>query len=602
MSKKIAIISVTKKDKLDLLVMGLAQNDYNTIIASGKTYKIIEQIIKSKKLGIKLCHVSEITGFPEMLDGRIKTIHPKIEGSILWNRKNPLHQGTAKKYGLLDICFVVCNFYDINEKESMQMTEENLRDFLDVGGPTLVMSAIKNWPYVIVLIDPDDYAPIIKEMKDNEGNITEKTKLLLATKALNYVADYRAKMAMLFTKRWTGEETLRTNFRHGRLLGRYGENWHQKAWLFVKEDFKENNTVFGKQLHGPELGFNNYIDLQSALELAYETRETCAVVVKHNNPCGYAIGKNLAQALERAWQGDSSSAFGCVLGFNREVDLETVKVICDRLNPIGKHGWFVEAIIAPEFTRDAIDYIKKRETKKGLRIIETGPISYEKEKFTYRYIPGGLLKQTRDDTLYLTKNIDELFRTSFKMKEEVCQKELVMGIMTKAKPDVNKKGLFEFAYRVCKHAKSNTVAICREYSPGLYHLLGIGVGQPNRTYAVEKLAIPRAIDNLKIEYRIIKGKASEVEKEMLLSEYKALRKLGKKLRISEREYIKKQFEGCVAASDAFFPFSDGIIALGKAGIKNLIHPGGSMRDEEIIETANKLNMSMIFTGKRHFNH
>lgn len=599
---KIALISVTNKQGLDLLIPGLVENKYDTIIASGKTFEAIEKIIKSRKLKVSLRHVSEFTKFPEILDGRIKTIHPLIEGSIMWNRKNPIHQAAAKKHGLMDISCVVCNFYDVDDNESRGMTEEKLRDYLDIGGPALVMSAVKNWPHVISLVDPSDYSAILKEMKENKGILSEKTRMFLAAKALNYAADYRAKMSMLFTKRWLGEDTLRLKFVRGKQLGRYGENWHQRCWLFVKEGVNENNAIYGKQLHGPELGFNNYIDLQSAMELAYGTKEPCAVVIKHNNPCGYATGKNLVIALERAWQGDPISAFGCVLGFNIKVDLETVKVICDRLNPAGKYGWFVEAIIAPEYSKDAIDYIKGKTSKAGLRVIETGSIGKEKEKLTYRCVTGGVLVQDRNDSLYLTKTIDELFQPSFKMKEPIASKDLVVGIVTKINPDINKKGLFEFTYRVCMHAKSNAITICREYSPGFYQLIGLGCGQPNRTNAAGRLAVPKAVENLKIEYNIMKGRASEAENEMLLEEYKALRKLGKKLRMSEKDYVRREFEGCVAASDAFFPFIDGINELGKAGIKNIIQPGGSMRDEEIIKTVDKFKMSMIFTGRRHFNH
>ena len=600
--KKSAIVSVTDKEGLDILIKGLADSGFSVVIASGKTYTALDILIKKLKLKITLKMASEVTGFPEILDGRIKTIHPKIEGAILWDRKNPRHLAASKKFDLLDLACVVCNFYEIKENEIDLLSEHDLRERIDIGGPALVMSAIKNWPYVIVLTRPEMYDEVFKELKEQSGELSAETRKRLAAVALNDVATNRDMLATTLSKRWTGEDSLRLHYRNGKQLGRYGENYHQKAWIYLKDNVKETSVVHAKKRSGPDLGFNNYIDLQSALLLVMDTKDPACVVIKHNNPCGYATGKTLIQALERAWQGDPISAYGCVLGFNRPVDKDTISVICDRENFMGKTGWFVEAIIAPKFSDEAIKYVGERKTKQGLRILEAGDFKKEREGLEFRDIIGGLLVQTRDNSLFLVKETKDLFRAPVRGIDEVSGKELTVGIVTKKKPDVKLAGLFEFAYRVCAHAKSNAVVICREYQPGLYQLIGLGAGQPNRMNSAERLSIPRAYDNLKMEYKIMKGKGSEGENAMLKSDLSNLRRIGKTLKDSEASYIKKQLNLSVSASDAFFPFSDGVISLAKAGIGNIIQPGGSLHDDEVIAAADKNGIGMIFTGRRHFNH
>ncbi len=603
---KRALISVTDKSKLEILVEGLSKHDYE-IVSTGGTATKIREIVEEKKYKINVLDVSEVTGYKELFDGRVKTLHPAILGGILFDRNNSKHVEEAAKNKIKPIDMVVINLYEFEKTAAKEgVTEEEVIEAIDIGGPTAMISTIKNFNHVALLSDPSSYDTIIKEMNENNGNLSNKTKRNLAAFGINKIADYRDAIAVELTRRFTGEETLRRKFVKGIQLGRYGENWHQKAWKFVTPGVTESNVITAKQLHGIDLGYNNYVDAAAALDTVKEFKDPAAIVIKHENPCGGATSDTPENALERAWQGDSVSAYGSVLAFNRKVDLATIKVICDRPNPKGKKGWFVEAIIAPGFDKEALDYVKSLESKKGLRLLEVGDLDKgEKEKFVYREVVGGLLKQTRDDKMYLTESIDELFREPYILTCVNSKKELTVGIVTERKPDESMKGLYDFTMKAAKHTKSNAIVIAREYAPGKYQVLGMGAGQPNRKDAGGKLAITKAEENLELEYSILLEKANDSARSMLASEYDTLIKTkdNKIKGMSKEGYVKEQLDKyCVLASDAMFPFRDGIDAIAGFGIKNIIQPGGSIRDDEVIEAANENNMAMVLTGGRHFLH
>jgi phosphoribosylaminoimidazolecarboxamide formyltransferase/IMP cyclohydrolase len=600
-----AIISVTDKDNLDVLVEGLSRHDYE-IVSTGGTAKRIREIVSEKGYDIKVLDASEVTGFPEMMDGRVKTLHPKIHGGILCDRDNGKHMGEAEKNGVELIDLVVVNLYEFEKTAAEEgATEEDIIEAIDIGGPTMMISGIKNCKHVGVLADPSAYEAFVKELDENDGESTVETRRRLAAFAINMIADYRGAIGVELTRRFTGEETLRRKFVQGQQLGRYGENWAQKAWKFILPGVTEANVFTAEQVHGGPMGYNNYVDAAGALETIKEFAEgpPAAVVVKHTNPCGVATADTLENALERGWQGDSVSAFGSILAFNREVDLATMKVICDRMNNDGRKGWFVEVMIAPSYSKEALEYVKGLKTKEGLRLLATGDLNQgEKEEFVYREELGGLLKQTRDDNLYLVDSVDELFKAPYEMTCPNSGKKLTVGIVTTKKPDGSKKGLYEFAMKAAKHTKSNAIVICREYAPGKYQVLGMGAGQPNRKDSGGKLAITKATENLETEHMIILGKAKLAAEAVLASEYSKLMKteLGG---MTKEDYVRDQLENhCCLASDAMFPYRDGIDAIAKLGVKNVIQPGGANKDPDVIKAANGYGMAMVHTGARHFLH
>jgi len=596
---KRALISVTDKTKLGVLLEGLNNYDYE-IVSTGGTAKELRKIIAEKGYKINVLDVKDVTDYPEMFDGRVKTLHPALLGGILYDRDNPEHVKQAKENKIKPIEMIVFNLYKFEKAVEKGVNDDELIEEIDIGGPTAIMCAIKNWKNVAVLTDPDSYSDIVKEMEANNGQLTDKTRKTLAVFAMNKIADYRSANAIELTKRFTGEETLRQKFVKGKKLGRYGENWHQEAWLFVMPSVNEPNIVKARQVHGIPPGFNNYLDAEAALETVKEFKKNATVIVKHGNPCGVAVSDNLVNALERAWQGDPVSAFGSVIAFNKKVEIDVIKVICERNNSGGGKGWFVEVMIAPEFSKDALEYVKNLDSKKGLRLLEISELCEEKERFTYRNLLGGILKQTKDDKMYLADNIDGLFRKPFILKCENSGKELTVGIVTEKKPDKSMKGLYDFAMKAAKHTKSNAIVIAREYAPGKYQVLGMGAGQPNRKVSC-KIAITKAHENLETEYDMLAG--DNIGKEILASEYDELMKTKRLDGMDKKSYIKGQLEKyCVLASDSFFPFRDSIDEIAGFGIKNIMQPGSSIKDTNIIEAADQHKMAMIFTGTRHFLH
>ncbi len=477
------------------------------------------------------------------MEGRVKTLHPKIYGGILAVRDNPLHMKDAKKNGIDYIDLVAVNLYPFEKtiadtNSSLDEAIENI----DIGGPALVRAAAKNYRHVVIITDPEDYSKILKEL-DN-GDISLKTKERLAVKAFRRIADYDCAIDTYLSDRLANEDIRRLLFVEGRTL-RYGENWHQTAKFYKEPDVAEPSMANAKQLHGKALSYNNYVDAESALNIVLEYRdEIAAVVVKHTNPCGFATGKTLIDALSCAWDGDPVSSFGSIISLTRKPDLATVELLKDR---------FVELIIAPGFDEDALLFLKNK--SKDLRVLELPMDNGELLQNTYHYISGGLLVQSRNRGLYEK-----------------------WDVVTLAAFPEEKRKLAQFALAACKHTKSNAVVIARQYEKGFFQILAIGAGQPNRVDAIRKLAATKAVENLKLLY----------EKE--------------KPGVSEDEFIRNIMSECVMASDAFFPFDDSIVYAAESHIRYIVSPGGSIRDKEVIATADRLGVSLVFTGMRHFLH
>lgn len=478
-----------------------------------------------------------------MMDGRVKTLHPKIHGGILALRDNPKHVGEAKREDIDFIDIVAVNLYPFektiaNESAGLDEAIENI----DIGGPALVRAAAKNYRHVAVITEPEDYPIILKELE--AGGLSLKTKERLAVRAFRRIADYDCAIDTYLSRRLAGEDILRLKFVEGRTL-RYGENWHQMAKFYKEPGISEPSIANARQLHGKALSYNNYVDAESALNVALELKDRiAAVVVKHSNPCGAATGNTLQDALSRAWDGDPVSSFGSIICLTRKPDLKTVEFLKNR---------FVELIIAPGYDDDALLFLKNK--SKDLRILELSMENGVPLENTYHYIVGGMLVQSRNRGLYEK-----------------------WDVVTEHPFPEDKRGLAEFALMTCKHTKSNAVVIAREYEKGNYQILSIGAGQPNRVDAIKKLAATKAVENLKILY----------ERE--------------KPDISEDEFIKCVMSKCVLASDAFFPFDDSIIYSAQNNIRYIVSPGGSIRDKEVIATANRLGVSLVFTGMRHFFH
>ncbi|MFZ3064920.1 MAG: bifunctional phosphoribosylaminoimidazolecarboxamide formyltransferase/IMP cyclohydrolase [Nitrospirota bacterium] len=514
---KLALISVSNKDGIINFAKGL--NEFGIkILSTGGTAKSL------RDAGIPVTDVSEHTGFPEMLDGRVKTLHPKIHGGLLGKRDNPEHVKKMQEHNIEPIDMVVVNLYPFEATIAKpNCTFEDAIENIDIGGPTMLRSAAKNFKDVAVVVDPLDYKKLLDEMKKKNGELTEDTKFELAKKVFLHTARYDSVISNYLEKsdkepvRFPGILTLQ--FEKVQNL-RYGENPHQQGAFYREFNIKEPSVSRAKQLQGKEMSFNNFLDANSALELAKEYDEPTVVIVKHNNPCGVATGEPLVKAYKIARDADPVSAFGGVLAFNRRVDSKTAKEIVST---------FVEVVIAPDFDEDALEEFKK---KKDIRLLDSGPtVKGEAEGMDMKKIVGGLIFQDRD--LGRINDIKGL------------------KVATKRRPTEKEWKALSFAWKVCKHVKSNAIVFAKENCT-----LGIGAGQMSRVDSV-KIAIMKA---------------------------------------------NKSLKGSALASDAFFPFADGIKAAAKAGVKAIIQPGGSIRDDEVIAAADKHKIAMVFTGMRHFRH
>src|ERR1700685_95306 len=520
-----ALLSVTDKTGLADFARTLSTLGVE-LISTGGTAKLL------RDSGIAVKDISELTGFPEMLNGRVKTLHPKVHGGILYRRDDPKHTAAVAEHGIVPIDMVVVNLYafeKIAAKPGVKL--EELIESIDIGGPSMIRSAAKNFHDVAVVTSPGDYGAIADELTKSNGQLSLETKWNLARKAFAVTATYDSAIASTLEQTsLTGPPpdqkafppTLRLSFRKTQDL-RYGENPHQKAAMY--SDGSSTGVANARQLQGKELSFNNIVDLQAAWDLAQEFTshesnenefdEPVCAIIKHTNPCGAGTGKTLAEAFQRALECDPVSAFGGVIGVNRPVDLAAAEEM---------HKLFVEVIAAPSFDEAAKT---KFATKKNLRLVEVVPAN---QKWVMKNISGGMLLQ--DSDLRQLENSD-------------------LKVVTKRPPTAEETRALLFAWKVCKHVKSNAIVYARDGQT-----VGIGAGQMSRVDAA-KLGAMKAQLPLK---------------------------------------------GPVAASDAFFPFPDGVEEIAKAGATAIIQPGGSQRDPEVIDAADRLGLAMIFTGIRHFRH
>jgi phosphoribosylaminoimidazolecarboxamide formyltransferase / IMP cyclohydrolase len=512
-----AILSVTDKTGLADFARQLSQLGVE-LVSTGGTAKLL------RDSGIAVKDISELTGFPEMLDGRVKTLHPKVHGGILHRRELPAHRSAVAEHGIQPIDMVVVNLYAFEKTAAKPgVPFEELIENIDIGGPSMIRSAAKNFHDVAVVTSPSDYAAIVAEMSANNGELSSHTKWHLAQKAFATTAAYDSAIASTLEKVSANgrfefhpdgsfPETLRLSFRKSMDL-RYGENPHQKAAMY--SDGSGTGVANGRQLQGKELSYNNIVDLQAAWDLAQEFSDIVCTIIKHTNPCGTATGKTLLDAYKRALECDPVSAFGGVIGVNRPVDAATAEEMAKL---------FVEAIAAPSFDDGAK---AKFATKKNLRLVQ---ITHASQKWVLKNVSGGILVQDND--------LRQLEENDLK-------------VVSQRPPTPDEKRALLFAWKICKHVKSNAIVYARDGQS-----VGIGAGQMSR------------VDSCKI------------------GAMKAVLPL----------------PGTVAASDAFFPFPDGVEEIAKAGATAIIQPGGSVRDAEVIAAADRLGLAMVFTGVRHFRH
>lgn len=498
-----ALISVSDKTAVVEFARKLAQKNIE-ILSTGGTAKVL------KEAKIPVVDVSDYTGFPEMMDGRVKTLHPKIHGGILAIRESKKHREQAEKAGIKMIDMVVINFYPFPENPGI----ENI----DIGGPSMVRSAAKNFEYVTVVTSPEDYEKIWREIEQNDGTSLDLRKHL-ARKAFTATKDYDQSIEHYFREILNEPELL--DLRYEKVCSlRYGENPHQKAAFFRNPENHDSNITNSKVLHGRQLSFNNLVDGDSAMELVKEFEKPTTVFIKHNNPCGVASAKTIEEAFISAHDVDPISAFGCVIAVNREVNEKIVDYIKEK-------KMFVEVIIAPSYEKKAL---KRLMTRENLRILETGELKLDLLKTDIKKVAGGLLIQTKD-TYELTK--------------------ADLKIVSKLKPTEAEIDSMLFATKVVKHVMSNAIVMAKGDI-----VTGIGAGQMSRVDSV-----------------FIAGSKGG-----------------------------KHVNGSIMASDAFFPFPDAVEMAAKYGIKGIIQPGGSINDDKVIVTADKLGMSMVFTGRRYFRH
>jgi phosphoribosylaminoimidazolecarboxamide formyltransferase/IMP cyclohydrolase len=519
-----ALLSVSDKSGLIDLARGLQEFGVE-LISTGGTRKALAEA------GLPVRDISEVTGFPEILDGRVKTLHPRVHGGILAIRDNAEHQATLQAQQIQPIDLVVCNLYPFEATLARAgSTHEEIVENIDIGGPSMVRSAAKNYHDVAIVTDPGQYGEVMAELRKNQGALPLELRERLASAAFARTAAYDRAIAGYFAGRTAAPEpfpqTLELAFQR-RLILRYGENPHQSAAFYIDPACRYPCLAHAESLHGKELSYNNLLDLDSALNLVREFVEPAAVVIKHNNPCGAAVAASLDEAFRKAYEGDPLSAYGGVIGFNREVDAATA-------NQLTEPNRFVECIIAPGFHPAALETLTTRPTwRKSVRLLRTGPLAETAERaraLDVRRVDGGLLVQSRD---LGTDDFGQL------------------KVVSRRPPTDAELADLRFAWRVCKHVKSNAIVLARQ---GM--VVGVGAGQMSR------------VD----------------------STHMACRKAGERSR------------GSVLASDAFFPFRDNIDEAARAGVTAVIQPGGSMRDQDSIQACDEHGLAMVLTGIRHFRH
>ena len=517
---KRALVSVSDKTGVVEMAQGLAALGAE-ILSTGGTAKAL------RDAGVAVTDVAAYTGSPEILDGRVKTLHPKIHGGLLGRRSLPKHVAEMQQQGIGPIDVVVVNLYPFEATISKANCPfEEAIENIDIGGPSMLRSAAKNHDDVLVIVDPTDYTRALDALKA-EGEIPVAFRRELAMKVFQHTARYDSLIAGYLEKQVQNHESkdskfppiLSLQFERVETL-RYGENPHQQGAFYRELNTHEPSVSRATTLHGKAMSYNNYLDANSALESVKEFVETAVVIMKHNNPCGVALGTTPVEAYVKARETDPVSAFGGVIAFNRTVDLPAAKEITST---------FVEVVVAPGYAPDALTELKR---KKDLRLLDVGPLNVGlREGFDLKKLVGGLIVQDRD--LGELKDVKSL------------------QVPTTRKPTEEEYAACAFAWKVCKHVKSNAIIYAR---PG--QTVGIGAGQMSRVDSV-RLAGMKAVLPVK---------------------------------------------GCVMASDAFFPFRDGLDAAAQAGVTAVIQPGGSIRDQEVIQAADDHRMAMVLTGMRHFRH
>ncbi len=506
---KRALLSVTDKNRIDSFAETLIREFAVEIVSTGGTARLL------REKGLPVRDVSEVTGFPEMLDGRVKTMHPKITGGILAIRSSATHMNALREHEIHPIDLVVVNLYQFEKAAaSADAKVETLIENIDIGGPTMIRSAAKNYQDVAIVVSPDDYDAVLDEMRKNGGDLTLATRWRLAQKAFRTTADYdraiSARLALVDGPAPLLPDPL--DIRAPKRMDlRYGENPHQSAALYGSS----HGVAGGEQLGGKELSYNNLVDLDAAWQLAQEFERPAAAIIKHTNPSGCGEQDTLAEAYRKAQECDPVSAYGGVIGINRAVDAETAREIAKT---------FIEAVAAPDFTPEAREVLAAR---KNLRTLK---VNAAEEPLVVKSISGGYLAQTAD---------------VHRLQRAECR------VVTKRAPTAEEWAALEFAWKVTKHVKSNAIVYVRAGQT-----VGVGAGQMSRVDSV-KIGAAKAVLPLK---------------------------------------------GTVVGSDAFFPFPDGVEELAKNGATAVIQPGGSVRDNEVIEAADRLGLAMVFTGIRHFRH
>lgn len=515
-----ALISVSDKTGIVDFARGLSEQGI-ALLSTGGTYRLLVDN------GIAVTEVSEHTGFPEIMDGRVKTLHPTIHGGILGRRGQD--DAVMAEHGIEAIDMVVVNLYPFAQTVARpDCTLEDAIENIDIGGPTMVRACAKNHAFTTIVVDAGDYDRVLDEIVAENGVLSDATRFDLAVKGFEHTASYDAAIADYLGQRVPGGEdgfprTYNLQF-HKKQSMRYGENPHQSAAFYVEPDTSEASVATATQLQGKALSFNNVADTDAAFECVKAFSDTACVIVKHANPCGVAVGFTPLEAYEKAFATDPTSAFGGIIAFNEPLDAETARAIIDRQ--------FVEVIIAPGVEDEALAIVAE---KKNVRLLDVGANwpGERQHAHDFKRVTGGLLVQDRDLGM-------------------VEQDELT--VVTERVPSEREMGDLAFAWKVAKYVKSNAIVYARDGQT-----IGVGAGQMSRVYSAKIAGIKAADENLAVS-------------------------------------------GSVMASDAFFPFRDGIDAAAAAGIAAVIQPGGSMRDQEVIDAANEAGIAMVFTGMRHFRH
>ena len=512
-----AIISVSDKTGAVEFARGLAELGCE-LYSTGGTHKALAEA------GVAVTSVSKLTDFPEILDGRVKTLHPAVHGGILARRDQPSHLEELAKSGIEAIDLVAVNLYPFVETVTRPgVSLDDALENIDIGGPTMIRAAAKNFPHVLVVVDPADYEQVLALLRG--GGVPTEERRRLALKAFQHVASYDTAIAQYLRAEEKAAFPEQLTVSLSKLFDlRYGENPHQRAAVYREESVLWGGRTWGivaaEQLHGKALSYNNFLDADAAWRVALDFAEPTAVVVKHTNPCGLACHRDLAEAYRRALSGDPVSAYGGIVAVNRELTGEAAE-------EIGKT--FYEIVIAPAFSEEALTILQKKKNLRLLQLDEKAAVGCA-TALEYRRVAGGFLAQEPD--AYVDDAIE-------------------LRVVTKRAPSEEELADLRFAWKVVKHVKSNAIVVVKDRT-----LLGMGAGQPNRVTSVH-LALRRA---------------------------------------------EERARGAVLASDAFFPFPDGVELAADGGVTAVIQPGGSIRDQEVIEAADARGMAMVFTGIRHFRH